>query len=457
MNKNLLLLLVMLACLPISLVASVIKLVEQMGDAGKVKASEVVEKSKAEASLLLRELAESERFLREDIKKQGERAVSKVLAKTEELLADAHEEALDFSRNAYEHVERLKQRTAEAVDTLIQQAEEDALKIKAAQRKKIMQEFLDDSALRQKKAWKEGLREEFFANMDTIERIVKEGETAEEVPHFLETFKKQRAWFATTLDGIKRSSDQRYFLLYQKAHALKNIVQAYHKVSEFLIAKIKLHGINAPDMAKPRLLALYDVQARVMKNKSMVEAGGQPGPTFLTETDCQIIADILCNKLFAKEQKEAAAVVKKDLALRNAQLEITRDLAKKEELELKQAVKNVQQESSKQVSSMADQIAKKVEDATLRKMNPIVEGLNKDKAELEIVVREQKSTIERIGKEMQARANDSIQKGVNKNNDISSPKFQESNKKKAIDQERINRASLEEELRSRQPAVGATS
>lgn len=436
---------------PLCVVASVKKLVKQMRIAGHKKAQKVVEQSKAEAAVLLDNLVEDEHFLREDVKKQDAALTTKALKKTEEILSDAHEQALDFARNAYEHVERLKQRTAEAVDVLIQQAEREAFKIKAERRKKIMREFLHESALREKDAWKNGLREEFLANLVVLEGIVKDGEATEEIPHFIETFRKQRSWFLATLDKVKRPSDQQYFLLYQKSRVLNNIVQAYKKVSVQLINLINQHGIKTTDMAKPKLLVLYDVQAMIMRKK---ESADHASATFLTERECGILAESLCNKLFAKEQKETLIVA---VAAKDALLEASDDLARREQAGLREAVIKAQHLSMQQVSNMTDEIAKKAEEGTLHKITPILESLNKDKAALEFVVLEQKDTIDRIQKELQERENSIVKKTAEKSIVPVIVKVPESNEQKAVEQERINRASFEAELLAKQRAAGGAS
>jgi hypothetical protein len=439
MNKNLEIVLTQILLSFALASASVNQLVEKMVGAGAKDASEVVAKSSAEAELLLKQCKESECLLRKGVEEQSRALTSKALQKTQELLADAHEEALDFARNAYEQVEQLKQSTANAVDIIIQQAEEEALRIKAQKRKKMMHAFLEESALREKNAWKRGLEEEFLANLAIIEAVVKEGEAAEEVPQFVETFKKQRAWFKQTLAGIKRPSDPRYFPLYQKLQAIKNIVQGYQRVSLLLVSKIQQHRIAAPDMKKPRLLALYEVQALVMQKK---EGDDLIASIFLTERECELIAENLCNKLFAREQKEAAAAVQKDMAEKKAQLAAVQILAEKQQAALKQTVVAVQQEADKQLSSVADKVAKQVEEAAFQKLTPILEGLNKQKASLELIVREQKETISRIQQEL----NTQVKNPQEKDGIMAEPEAGQVSENNAVELELINRSSLEKEL-----------
>ena len=125
-------------------------------------------------------------------------------------------------------------------------------------------------------------------------------------------------------------------------------------------------------MKKPRLLALYEVQALVMQKK---EGDDLIASIFLTERECELIAENLCNKLFAREQKEAAAAVQKDMAEKKAQLAAVQILAEKQQAALKQTVVAVQQEASKQLSSVAGKVAKQVEEAALQKLTPILKRL----------------------------------------------------------------------------------
>jgi hypothetical protein len=117
-------------------------------------------------------------------------------------------------------------------------------------------------------------------------------------------------------------------------------------------------------------------------------------------------------------------------------------LAEKQQAALKQTVVAVQQEADKQLSSVADKVAKQVEEAAFQKLTPILEGLNKQKASLELIVREQKETISRIQQEL----NTQVKNPQEKDGIMAEPEAGQVSENNAVELELINRSSLEKEL-----------
>ncbi|NDD55458.1 hypothetical protein EBZ39_16610 [bacterium] len=238
----------------------------------------------------------------------------------------------------------------EAMDDIIDQAQQEALAVQAESRRQILEDFLEASEQREKEAWKEGLRAEFVEALKQVKDIVRQGEDAAHAPVILEHIKKQRAWFLSTLDRIQTSSDQRYFVLFQRLQALKNMVQSTRDVGRRLIKKAAERSIDLSDMHKIRLMALYDVQS-VVSHKKRVD--GVAVATFLTGRECDIIAESLSSKLLALQRG----------------------------LEAKKA---------KQLEEQ------RVEQAAFAKLVPVLEGMNKENAQLQMIILDQNQTLERL-------------------------------------------------------------
>lgn len=275
--------------------------------------------------------------------------------------------AFGVARDTYAYAERLRRRTMEAIDGLIKRAEKEAFEIKAQKRRQIMDAFLIASKNNEKKAWKHGLRDEYLRHLQTLENIVKQGEAAADLDAMLEHFKTQRAWFVESLDVISSPTDRKYFPLFQKAQALRNILISFDRVTNMLDERVHQAGLTIQDIDKARVLALYDIQALVTDK---VQPDGIAEAAFLSTRECALVVDGLFTKLAARKRIDDLT---NQVAARDEQL---------------QAAEQEQQVLKEQVKQAEGQVAQAVEQKTA--LIPLIEGLNKENANLQLIVLDQK-------------------------------------------------------------------
>jgi len=394
MEKNLRLLLVVFILQSVDLGAREgDDIATKMLHAGKQEAAQVLKEGRREARRVRRQLVEEEHEAKEAVKQRQEQLTQEALAEAQKILDEAQEEGLGVVQASYAQIERLKRHAMEAMDDIIDQAQQEALAVQAESRRQILEDFLEASEQREKEAWKEGLRAEFVEALKQVKDIVRQGEDAAHAPVILEHIKKQRAWFLSTLDRIQTSSDQRYFVLFQRLQALKNMVQSTRDVGRRLIKKAAERSIDLSDMHKIRLMALYDVQS-VVSHKKRVD--GVAVATFLTGRECDIIAESLSSKLLALQRGLEAKKANDQLRTHQEMLQNSLNVAKREQEQIKQSMERMRTEALAQGKAMADEVAKRVEQAAFAKLVPVLEGMNKENAQLQMIILDQNQTLERL-------------------------------------------------------------
>ncbi|MBM3893503.1 hypothetical protein FJ365_03850 [Candidatus Dependentiae bacterium] len=225
---------------------------------------------------------------------QREKGYDEILAQKNNLKA-----SLALAQDTYIKTERLRRKTVVAIEKMIERADKEALKIKAAKRRKIMGAFLAASQRSERLAWKIGLQHEYLEHLQALEDIVQQGESAEEYQDLAGKFEGQRHWFDTALKEIHSPSDKGYFLLFSKVQVLKNIMISFDRVAHLLDNRIKLANIVVQDIDKARVLALYDIQALVADKK---HASGIAHEGYLTKRECGLVVEGIFNKLAARHR-----------------------------------------------------------------------------------------------------------------------------------------------------------
>lgn len=289
--------------------------------------------------------------------------------------------AFAVARDTYARTERLSRKAVEAIEGIIRQAEKEAFELKAEKRRRIMLAFLSASKNSEKQAWKYGLRDEYLQHLQALEAIVKHGEEADTYQDLVKNFETQRGWFVAALEKIQSPTDKHYFLLFQKAQALRNVLISFDRVANMLDQRVNEAGFTVQDIDKARVLALYDIQALVTDK---VQPDGIAEAAFLSTRECGIVVEGLFNKLAARKQIDDLMAQKKGLAqellARDEQLRLSCESAQQE----KQASSTAMQEGQKNGSS---------ESLDRSTIVPLVETLNKENASLQLIVLDQQRTI----------------------------------------------------------------
>lgn len=256
---------------------------------------------------------EQEHALTESIKEEAQRLQDAVVQETEGLDTRTHERAQELARQTQEEVRRaldravirehdevleahrisgrLKRQALEKINTLIQRAEQEAYRLKKAQRKELVKRMLDEIASGERTAWKTHLYKEFSNNLGQLEEVIRRGEQPDGVAEFGRLFKEQRTWFDASLAAIKSPHDTQYFVLFQKNIALRNIVSALKTVEAIFKKRFKA---TDDELQKLLVLALYEINVRVAGKR---DDHGVVLATQLTEAECDLLVDSMVKQL----------------------------------------------------------------------------------------------------------------------------------------------------------------
>lgn len=313
--------------------------------------------------------------------------------------------SLALAQDTYVQAERLRRKTVAAIEKMIERADKEALKIRTDKRRKIMAAFLAESQHNERIAWKTGLQNEYFEQLQALEEIVRQGEAEEEYQDFAENFAVQRKWFEAKLEEIKSPADRGYFLLFNKVQALRNIMISFERVAQMLDERIKHANIDVQDIDKARVLALYDIQALVSDKKKPTDVVDEG---YLSKRECLLVVDGLFNKLAARHRIDSLMAqkntMKYELITQQKRQLLLDELAAREQQELSSVVDNARNSAVVPVA---------VADASSVPQDTVVaavEKVNRENADLQITVLEKQNTIARLGAvpadvaEQQARA-----------------------------------------------------
>ncbi len=296
--------------------------------------------------------------------------------------------AFAVARDTYARAERLSRQTVESIEAIIRQAEKEAFELKAEKRRRIMMAFLSASKNNEKKAWKYGLRDEYLQHLQALEAIVQQGEDSEVFQDLVKNFQAQRNWFIEALEKIHSPTDKSYFLLFQKAQALRNVLISFDRVANMLDQRVNEAGFMVQDIDKARVMALYDIQALVTDK---AQPDGIAEAAFLSTRECGIVVDGLFSKLAARKQVDDLITQKNELAqellARDEQLRLSYALAQQEKQALSATVVEVQTQLKESSSEQLPRAS----------VVPLIESLNKENAHLQIIILDQKHTIEQGG------------------------------------------------------------
>lgn len=396
MKTNIKLLLkVVLACVPQLLVAAgaVSEVSQQLLRAGAKAVQSTMDKARVEAGALQRSIDEEMLALdhkREALKQEEHAAIKhRKIA----LRHDGIKTSLALAQDTYIQAEKLRRNTVIAIEKIIQQAEQEALKIKAEQRRKIMARFLVASKNNEKKAWKLGLRAEFLEHMRALEDIVQQGESEQEYQDFAASFAKQRAWFTGALEAIKSPSDQAYFALFHKVEVLKNMIISFNEVAAMLDQRISEANMVVVDIDKARVLALYDIQVLVADKK---QPGGIADEAYLSKRECGLVVDGIFNKLAARHRIDTLmaqkATMQAELLSQQNRVQLLDELANREQQEFALAAARVRNERLQEAQQKALESNARLHNTVL----VAIETANKENAELQLKMLEDKSANARL-------------------------------------------------------------
>jgi hypothetical protein len=276
------------------------------------------------------------------LKQQREVLYCEMIAQKNSLKA-----SLALAQDTYVQTERLRRKTVVAIEKMIEQADKEALKIKTAQRRKIMAAFLAESQCNERMAWKTGLHNEYLEQLQSLEEVVRQGEPNEEYQSFAASFENQRQWFEDQLEQINSSSDKGYFLLFSKVQVLKNIMTSFERVAQMLDERIEQASMVVQDIDKARVLALYDIQALVADKK---QPAGVMNEGCLSKRECGLVVEGIFNKLAARDRIDSlmaqANTMQHELLAQQNRQALLNELAEREQQELAAGMERMRNNAS---------------------------------------------------------------------------------------------------------------
>lgn len=196
----------------------------------------------------------------------------------------AQKEFAKASKGAQNHVEEInnkfkakilnlkKNATLKILD-LINNADEEALKIRKLERKRDILSDLQQpitiipsidllaapsqslNFIEVTEDWKNSIVQEFEENSSLLQRIIIDGENQEQIQDFMERFEQQKNWFDKTLGATKYISDQNYNKILNKNAQIDQVATAIRKSNSIL----KNLDLNSEQKKQILLNVLYEI------------------------------------------------------------------------------------------------------------------------------------------------------------------------------------------------------
>ncbi|MBM3204026.1 hypothetical protein FJZ55_09015 [Candidatus Woesearchaeota archaeon] len=252
-----------------------------------------------------------------------------------------------------------------------------------------MKSFLDEVSREEKNAWKTELLDEYQESLNYLENLINAGEKPDHAAEFIAAFKKHKQWFSSIMEQIEKSSDSRYFQLFQKNTALKNVVTAIKFIEQELQKRFSYTTDNE-DFKRLRVLALYDINSLVLQ-KQQREKEGALESTQLSDNECLLIVALIVEQLSSG---------KKISDLEKSLKEHTKLLAASQEEATRQKIRAI--EADKKCKELSTTLEKKVaeQDAAALVMKttlvPKLEAATKENLSLKAIIMDKEKTIQRL-------------------------------------------------------------
>lgn len=204
------------------------------------------------------------------------------IQETQELTGEAKQELNTINDKIKKDILNFKKDAALKILEIIDKADEEALKIRKAQRQQTTLENLQKSIDQISPVemhnlakfslnfdpipenLKASAENEFSANTAFLQKIILDAENNDQISDFMNKFEKQKIWFDKTLRSSKYISDPNYNQIINKNAQLDSIATAIKK-SDSIIENLEL---SAEQKKQIRLKLLYEINS-IQKQKSI--------------------------------------------------------------------------------------------------------------------------------------------------------------------------------------------